>query len=449
MTKNRKRKQDARRAATEAGVSYIQALRESQLNEILHGIPTPISELNRLVGGWQPGQLITVGSRPGVGKTTFAVNSTAVALGAGKSVLYFSLELGAKELLQWEGSLLGGIPKGNPRRSQLEIDGSPQQFLSSIRDRALKRSMAPGGLDLILIDYLQLIGLPRANGVRVDQVAALTLGLKRLALELNVPLIVLAQTNRNADSDAAPSLTDLRDSSSLAMDSDLVILLGRNSVDSQILELIVAKNRGGSTGTVRAPLREVRFALKNILGRPNPILEEYGQGMLSKWFTLQEFLEGWNLDGAGTTKAEKKEARADIRRFEELFRYGIRSGDTTVDQGVVRSIAESWAEGNPMVSTEHLTIWELGENGDTWFVEGTIDQALANMTAQRWIAETSPDTLQDYYDHGQFRCSAHRDWYWEPLFPEIPDAEAKLSRVEKSGNEENRPLMAGVLVQFF
>lgn len=448
MTKNRRRKQDARTAATETGVSYIQALRESQLNAVLHGIPTPISELNGLVGGWQPGQLITVGSRPGVGKTTFAVNSTAVALGAGKSVLYFSLELGAGELLQWEGSLLGDIPKGNPRRSQLEIDGSPEQFLSSIRDRALKRSMEPGGLDLILIDYLQLIGLPRANGVRVDQVAALTAGLKRLALELNIPVIVLAQTNRNADRDAVPGLTDLRDSSALAVDSDLVILLHRDEADPKILELIVVKNRGGSTGTVRAPLKDVRFALKNVLGRPNPILEEYGRAMLAKEFTLQEFLQGWTLDGAGTTKAEKTEAKADIRRFEDMLGYGIRSGDTTIDQKVAWSIAESWAEGNPMVSTGHLTIWELGENGDTWFVESTIDAALAHVAAQRWIAGTSPDTLQDYYDHGQFRFSAHRDWYWEPLFPEIPDAEAKLSRVEKSGNEENRPLMAGVLVQF-
>lgn len=448
MTKNRRAKQDARRLAEDSGVSYIQALRESQLNEILHGIPTPLVELTGIVGGWQPGQLIAVGARPGGGKTTFALNSAAAALAAGKSVLYFSLELEAKELLGWRSSLIGSTPRGNLERSLLEIDGSSQQFLSSIRARALQRSMSPAGLDLIIIDDLQLVGLPQANGERYDQMLDLSLGLKGLALELKVPVMVLAQMNRSSSEDAVSSISRLRDGGTLAQDSDLIILLGRSRSDQDLLELTVAKNRSGSIGRVEAQLRDVSFTLGAILRRPNPILQEYGRGLLADNLDPKIFLQSWTVDGYGTTKTERAEAKADILRFEEMLGYGIRSGDLTISQKVVRSIAESWADGVPMVSTEELTAWELGENGDSWFIEGTIDQGLAQIAVQRWIAGTAPDTLQNYYDHGQFHFSAHRDWYWEPISEEHPEGESILRRVSKHGASGGKPLFSGVHVSY-
>ena len=155
MTKNRKRKQDARRLAEDSGVSYIQALRESRLNGVLHGIPTPLPTLSGyLNGGWQPGQLITVGARPGVGKTIFVSNAVVTALRAKRSVLYFSLEMARSEVLRRINPLMEELIPASSR-ALITVEDGYNQTVDSIRSRVAE--VRP---DLVLIDGLQLITPP-------------------------------------------------------------------------------------------------------------------------------------------------------------------------------------------------------------------------------------------------------------------------------------------------
>ena len=243
------------------------------------GVPTGYKDLDRQLAGLQPSNLIVVGGRPGTGKTSLALGMAAhAAMEAGAKVLVFSLEMSERELGQRllaaearvdstrlrNGDLSGtdwtklSQAIGRLGTAAISIDDDPHLTVMELRAKA-RRYKSTHGLDLIIIDYLQLMaGRPGAEN-RTLEVSEVSRGLKLLARELNVPVVALSQLSRGLESraDKRPMLSDLRDSGGIEQDSDVVIFLFRSelydpdSPDKGTAEVIVAKQRNGPTGTSR------------------------------------------------------------------------------------------------------------------------------------------------------------------------------------------------------
>lgn len=259
---------------------YFKVLQERQERSLanadgaaagLQGIPCLLPTMNEYTSGWLPGQLITVGARTGVGKSVFAVNCAVAAAKAGKSVLFFSLEMGEQELKDRMISSMTGVPmdhlkKGildeeelrilNGHRQEVDemnvlFDTDPKVTVDTIRARALRRAQSPAGLDIIIVDYLQLITPAGRFSSRQEAVADISRNMKLLAKQLQVPIMVLVQVNRASkddEEDNVPRLDGIRESGAIAQDSDIVILLHReHTMDDTIPHtlVILAKNRGG------------------------------------------------------------------------------------------------------------------------------------------------------------------------------------------------------------
>lgn len=246
--------------------------------EGLQGIPSLLPSLNRYTTGWLPGQLITVGARTGIGKSVFAVNCATAAAKAGKSVLFFSLEMGAVEIQDRIVSSMSSIPLEELKQGKLGaqeekvlgktrqdiedmnilIDTDPKITVDTIRARALRRAQSAVGLDFIIVDYLQLVSPSSRFSSRQEAVADISRNMKLLAKQLQVPIMVLVQVNRESKNDEEnpiPKLDQIRESGAIAQDSDIVILLHRDvSMDDSIPHtlVILAKNRNGeSNKTIR------------------------------------------------------------------------------------------------------------------------------------------------------------------------------------------------------
>lgn len=245
----------------------------------LSGIPTGFIDLDHMLSGLHPGELIIVGARPSMGKTAFAMNIAAHAsLSAGKSVAVFSLEMSAEAIAMrmlcseakvdmkkiMNGSLgdKDWIALANAlvplAAADLFIDDTPALTPAQIRSRCRKLMMSRP-LDMIVIDYLTKM----TSDVKKDsynlEVGQITKDLTALAKELKIPVVCCAQLNRvNTDrSDKRPMLSDLRDSGSIEQDADVVMFIHRQEYythdpqDKGIGEVIVAKQRNGETGPVK------------------------------------------------------------------------------------------------------------------------------------------------------------------------------------------------------
>lgn len=247
-------------------------------------IPSPWSQLNELIHGWYPGQLITIGARPGVGKSIFVENAgTHVARVFGKHVLFVSLEMSAKEITQRTtahaarvplSKVRGRIEPSDPDMLRIanvtaEITKAPIKFacngrqtIATIRATAWEQKQAArragSDLGLIVIDYMQLITARDRKLNRQQQVGEISRGLKQLAKELDVPVLAAAQLNRanQGRRDDTPMLSDLREAGDIEQDSDVVIFLhedfvqdGDRKLATGDVSMIVAKNRHGSPGT--------------------------------------------------------------------------------------------------------------------------------------------------------------------------------------------------------
>ena len=254
------------------------------------GVPTGYIDLDRRLSGLQPSNLIVIGGRPGTGKTSLALGIAAnAAMEVGAKVLLFSLEMSERELGQRllsaearvdstrlrNGDLRGtdwtqlSQAIGRLGAADISIDDDPHRTVMELRAKA-RRHKSAHGLDLIVIDYLQLMaGRPGAEN-RTLEVSEVSRGLKLLARELDVPVVALSQLSRGLESraDKRPMLSDLRDSGGIEQDSDVVIFLFRSelydpdSPDKGTAEVIVAKHRSGATGTSRLAFLEkyARFA---------------------------------------------------------------------------------------------------------------------------------------------------------------------------------------------
>jgi len=243
------------------------------------GVPTSFSDLDKLLGGLNKSDLIIVAARPGMGKTALQLAiAQAAARRHSKRVAIFSLEMSAEQLVQRMIAAETRIDSQRLRRgdlqeqewpifyeavgriseSQLFIDDTPSITPLQLRTKA-RRLYAEHGLDLIMIDYLQLMYAERAQNNRVQEISEISRSLKGLARELDVPLVAASQLSRAVEQrqDKRPQLSDLRDSGSIEQDADVVIFIYRdeyyNPDSSQrpnIAEINVAKHRNGPTAVV-------------------------------------------------------------------------------------------------------------------------------------------------------------------------------------------------------
>jgi replicative DNA helicase len=244
----------------------------------LHGVPTGFAELDEMTNGLQGGQLIIVGARPAMGKSTLALDFARTAAVHHKMpTIFFSLEMGRSEIATRLLSAEASIPmhilrkgnmddrdwtrlasvRGEIGDAPLYIDDSPNMTLVEIRAKCRKLSQRVG-LKMIVVDYLQLMTSGKKVESRQQEVSEFSRALKLLAKELQVPIIALAQLNRGPEqrADKKPALSDLRESGSLEQDADIVILLHREAAYERDhprageADLIVAKHRNGRTDDV-------------------------------------------------------------------------------------------------------------------------------------------------------------------------------------------------------
>lgn len=254
--------------------------------ELLHtqkgevtGIPSGFTDLDKMTAGFQRNDLIIVAARPSVGKTAFALNvAQNVATKANENVAIFSLEMGADQLVMRmlcaEGNIDSQVLRtgslqtedwrklimamGSLSKAGIFIDDAAGLRVNEIRSKC-RRLKQEHGLGMIIIDYLQLIsGSGRPGENRQQEVSDISRSLKGIARELEVPVIALSQLSRGVEQrqDKRPMLSDLRESGSIEQDADIVSFLYRDdyydkeSENENMIEIIIAKQRNGPTGTV-------------------------------------------------------------------------------------------------------------------------------------------------------------------------------------------------------
>ena len=253
-----------------------------QKNEIT-GIPTGFYDLDKVTSGLHPNELIIIAARPAMGKTAFALNlATNIAMNTDKTVALFNMEMSGEQLAMRMLSSVGQIDGYKLKSGKLEhndwkkfneamsrlaetklfIDDTSGMTISEIKAKCRRLYNSEGGLGIIIIDYLQLIsGSAKYAGNRQQEVSEISRSLKTLAMELNVPVIALAQLSRTVEGreDKRPLLSDLRESGSIEQDADIVAFLYRDdyytkqiSIDENTSksEFIIAKHRSGPTTTI-------------------------------------------------------------------------------------------------------------------------------------------------------------------------------------------------------
>lgn len=258
-------------------------IEELQKNKgALRGLKTGFRDLDKKTAGFQKGDLIIIGARPAMGKTTFAQNLTYnIASMNKKGVLFFSMEMAANEIVDRMISDVSGVDNWKMRTGNLSeeefqkigealgemdelpiyIDDTSSMTIMDLRNKA-RRAMHDHDIGIVIVDYLQLIqGSDRYKGNRVQEVTEISRGLKILARELEIPVVALAQLSRSVTGrdDPRPVLSDLRESGSIEQDADLVMFLHRpdyyrqnddNYEETHITELLVAKHRHGAVGKI-------------------------------------------------------------------------------------------------------------------------------------------------------------------------------------------------------
>lgn len=243
------------------------------------GLDTGFIDLNKKLGGFHKSDLILIAARPGMGKTAFALNLVAnAAIRSKSSVAVFSLEMSKEQLVQrllssQSNVALDNINKGKIAddewkkltdamtvlsSSDIFIDDTPGIKVSEIRSKCRKLKMEKG-LDMIMIDYLQLMEADGRADNRQQEVSKISRSLKILAKEMNCPVIALSQLSRNTESgkDHMPKLSDLRDSGAIEQDADIVMFIYRDEYYTKmetkkkdLAEIIIAKNRHGEISNI-------------------------------------------------------------------------------------------------------------------------------------------------------------------------------------------------------
>jgi replicative DNA helicase len=270
----------------------------------LRGLPTGFTDFDKLTGGLRPGDLVIIAGRPSMGKSTLAVNMAeyaAVHPGTRASVAIFTMEMPSDQVITRMLASVGGVPLSSLRSghisdddwvritsatSQLSeakifVDETSALNPTELRARA-RRVKREHGLNLIVVDYLQLMQVPGTVENRATEIAEISRGLKALAKELQVPVIALSQLNRAVEQreHKKPVMSDLRESGSLEQDADMILLIYRdevydkNTTKKGIAEIDLVKHRNGEIGTFLLTFQGqyTRFA--------NYVSDAYAEGVL-------------------------------------------------------------------------------------------------------------------------------------------------------------------------
>ena len=263
-------------------VERIEILSESK--GAITGIATGFKDLDQRTSGLQKADLVVVAARPSMGKTAFAINIAEYAAMSDKSVLVFSMEMPAEQIILRMISSLGRIDQTHLRNGDLQDDdwtrftGAVSQLKDKkfyiddtaaltpavMRSRARRVARETGGLDLIVVDYLQLMRTGTPNENRVNEISEISRGLKALAKEMNCPVVALSQLNRQLESrpDKRPLNADLRESGAIEQDADVILFIYRDQVynedteDLGIAEIIIGKQRNGPIGRLKLKFTE-------------------------------------------------------------------------------------------------------------------------------------------------------------------------------------------------
>jgi len=246
------------------------------------GIPSGFYDLDEMLGGFNPGEMTVIAARPAMGKTAFVLNLIdhaashhCEALARYPAVLFFSLEMGQAQIVQRMLCAKAGVEAHRVRngrladrewsdlqeaagaltRTKVFIDDTPGLSILALRSRA-RRVKAEHGLDLIVIDYLQLLSAKAEN--RQQEISVISRSLKEISRELEVPVITLSQLSRSVESreEKRPQLSDLRESGSIEQDADVVMMLYRpeyyfpTEEHRGKAEVLIVKHRNGATGTI-------------------------------------------------------------------------------------------------------------------------------------------------------------------------------------------------------
>jgi replicative DNA helicase len=266
--------------------------------DALVGTPSGFTKLDRLTSGWQKSELIIIAGRPSMGKTAFALSMARnMAIDHGKKVAIFSCEMSSIQLVNRliiaETDIPGDKIK-NGRLSEEEwkhldsrikklvqapifIDDTPAISIFELRAKC-RRLMAQHKLDIVILDYLQLMSGPENAGSREQEVSNISRSLKSIAKELNVPILALSQLNRSVEMRGGtkrPLLSDLRESGAIEQDADMVVFIHRQdkfgiptfedgSSTKNIAEIILAKNRNGPVDDVKLRFREEKAQFVDI-----------------------------------------------------------------------------------------------------------------------------------------------------------------------------------------
>ena len=266
--------------------------------DALVGIPSGFTKLDRLTSGWQKSELVIIAARPSMGKTAFALSMARnMSIDHGKKVAIFSCEMSSIQLVNRliiAETDIAGDKIRNGRLTEEEwkqldtrikklvqapifIDDNPAISIFELRAKC-RRLMAQHKLDIVIVDYLQLMSGPDNAGSREQEVSNISRSLKSIAKELNVPIIALSQLNRSVEMRGGtkrPLLSDLRESGAIEQDADMVVFIHRQekfgmltfddgSSTKGIAEIILAKNRNGPVDDVRLRFREEKAQFVDI-----------------------------------------------------------------------------------------------------------------------------------------------------------------------------------------
>ncbi|MEX0825757.1 MAG: replicative DNA helicase [Acidimicrobiia bacterium] len=280
-----------------AALEKIEALGDA--GGAVTGTPTGFHELDQILAGLHPENLVVVAARPGMGKSTLAINIAANIADHKKPVALFTLEMSREEVVHRLLASLAGVDASKIKTGQLDVDrwrklsqassklyempfyvdDSHDLTVTSIRAKC-RRLKRKGGLELVVVDYLQLMQGPRAAENRQQEIADISRSLKNLARELKVPVIAVSQLNRQLESreNKRPRLGDLRESGAIEQDADVVLFIYRddyydanNPENAGIAEVEIAKHRAGARGTIKLAFAAEFNRFANLARREDPM----------------------------------------------------------------------------------------------------------------------------------------------------------------------------------
>ncbi|MEM7001213.1 MAG: replicative DNA helicase [Pseudomonadota bacterium] len=243
------------------------------------GVATGFTDLDQRTAGLQKSDLVIVAARPSMGKTAFSVNIVEHAVMQGSSVLVFSMEMPSEQIVMRMLSSLGRIDQTRLRTGDLHdddwsrftgavsqlrdkrlyVDDTPALTPGDVRSRARRVAREAGGLDMVVVDYLQLMRTADKSESRAGEISEISRSLKALAKEMRCPVIALSQLNRALEQrpDKRPLMSDLRESGAIEQDADVILFIYRDEVyhddteDKGVAEIIIGKQRNGPIGKVR------------------------------------------------------------------------------------------------------------------------------------------------------------------------------------------------------